>query len=67
MSLSKFHHPLDRVARPQFEDEVRRAILQSWASDACLESDRLPPGRAKRPSRHKSVSAVVQRHADRKV
>lgn len=67
MSLSKFHHPLDPVAHPQFEHEVKRAILQSWASDASLESNRLAPGQTQRQSRHKSVSAVVRRHADRKV
>lgn len=67
MSLSKFHHPLDPVAHPQFEHEVKRAILQSWASDASAEGDRLAPRQAQRQSRHKSVSAVVRRRADRKV
>lgn len=67
MSLSKFHHPLDPVAHPQFEHEVKRAILQSWVSDASLESDRRPPRQPQRQSRQTSVSAVVRRHADRRV
>lgn len=35
MSLSKFHHPFEFVGHPQLEPEVKRAILASWASDAC--------------------------------
>ena len=35
MSLSHFHHPFDVVRHPQLEPEVKRAILASWASDAC--------------------------------
>jgi hypothetical protein len=34
MSLSHFHHPLDVFHHPQFEPEVKRSILASWASDA---------------------------------
>jgi hypothetical protein len=34
MSLSHFQHPLDVVHHPQFEPEVKRSILASWASDA---------------------------------
>jgi hypothetical protein len=34
MSLSHFQHPLDIVHHPQFEPEVKRSILASWASDA---------------------------------
>jgi hypothetical protein len=34
MSLSRFQHPLDVVHHPQFEPEVKRSILASWASDA---------------------------------
>jgi hypothetical protein len=34
MSLSNFRHPLEIVSHPQFEPEVKRAILASWASDA---------------------------------
>lgn len=32
MSLSHFQHPFDVVRHPQ----VKRAILASWASDACV-------------------------------
>lgn len=35
MSLSHFHNPHDVIHHPQFEPEVKRAILASWASDAC--------------------------------
>ena len=35
MSLSHFRHPFDVVHHPQLEPEVKRAILASWASDAC--------------------------------
>lgn len=35
MSLSHFQHPFDVVRHPQLEPEVKRAILASWASDAC--------------------------------
>jgi len=35
MSLSHFRHPCDVVHHPQLEPEVKRAILASWASDAC--------------------------------
>jgi acetyl esterase/lipase len=34
MSLSHFQNPLDVVHHPQFEPEVKRSILASWASDA---------------------------------
>ncbi len=34
MSLSHFQHPLEVVHHPQFEPEVKRSILASWASDA---------------------------------
>lgn len=34
MSLSHFQRPLDVVHHPQFEPEVKRSILASWASDA---------------------------------
>lgn len=33
MSLSKFHDPLGSIAHPQFEPEIKRAILESWACD----------------------------------
>ena len=35
MSLSHFCHPFYVVHHPQLEPEVKRAILASWASDAC--------------------------------
>lgn len=35
MSLSHFQHPFDVVRHPQLEPEVKRAILASWASNAC--------------------------------
>lgn len=48
MSLSKFRHPFEFVDHPQLEPEVKRAILASWASDACsVEGSpglRRPPG-----------------------
>ena len=49
---SAFDHPLDVVKDPDLTREEKRAILSSWASDACLvESQpavRLPLG-AKHP------------------
>jgi hypothetical protein len=49
---SAFDHPLDVVRDPDLTTEEKRAILSSWASDACaVESQppmRLPPG-AKQP------------------
>jgi hypothetical protein len=49
---SAFEHPRDVVNDPDLTTEEKRAILSSWASDACsVESQpamRLPPG-AKRP------------------
>jgi hypothetical protein len=35
MSLSHFYHPYGVVHHPQFEPEIKRAILASWASDTC--------------------------------
>lgn len=40
MSLSHFSHPFDVVHHPQLEPEVKRAILASWASDACAVEGR---------------------------
>lgn len=34
MSFSHLQNPLDVVHHPQFEPEVKRSILESWASDA---------------------------------
>jgi hypothetical protein len=49
---SAFNHPQDVVRDPDLTTEEKRAILSSWASDACaVESQpaaRLPPG-AKQP------------------
>ena len=49
---SAFDHPQDVVRDPDLTTEEKRAILSSWASDACaVESHpamRLPPG-AKQP------------------
>jgi hypothetical protein len=49
---SAFDHPQDVVRDPDLTTEEKRAILSSWASDACaVESQpavRLPPG-AKQP------------------
>lgn len=49
---SAFDHPRDVVADPDLTRQEKRAILSSWASDACaVESApalRRPPG-AKRP------------------
>lgn len=49
---SAFDHPRDVVNDPELTLQEKRAILSSWASDACaVESHpalRLPPG-AKRP------------------
>jgi hypothetical protein len=49
---SAFDHPQDVVRDPNLTTEEKRAILSSWASDACaVESQpamRLPPG-AKQP------------------
>ena len=49
---SAFDHPQDVVRDPELTTEEKRAILSSWASDACaVESQpamRLPPG-AMRP------------------
>jgi hypothetical protein len=49
---SAFEYPRDVVNDPDLTTEEKRAILSSWASDACsVESQpamRLPPG-AKRP------------------
>src|ERR1700738_5398020 len=49
---SAFNHPQDVVRDPDRTTEEKRAILSSWASDACaVESQpaaRLPPG-AKQP------------------
>jgi hypothetical protein len=49
---SAFDHPQDVVNDPDLTTEEKRAILSSWASDACsVESQpavRLPPG-AKHP------------------
>jgi hypothetical protein len=45
---SAFDHPQDVVADPDLSTEEKRAILSSWASDACsVESEptaRLAPG-----------------------
>lgn len=35
MSLSHFNDAFEVVQHPQLEPEVKRAILASWASDAC--------------------------------
>ena len=47
---SAFDHPQDVVRDPDLTTEEKRAILSSWASDACaVESQpamRLPPGAA---------------------
>jgi hypothetical protein len=47
---SAFDHPQDMVRDPDLSTEEKRAILSSWASDACaVESQpamRLPPGAA---------------------
>jgi hypothetical protein len=40
VSLSRIHDPFDVVSHPQLEPEVKRAILASWASDACAVEDR---------------------------
>jgi hypothetical protein len=49
---SAFDHPLDVVADPDLSTEEKRAILSSWASDACSVASRpaarLAPG-AKHP------------------
>ena len=49
---SAFDHPQDVVRDPDLTTEEKRAILSSWASDACAvelqPAVRLPPG-AKQP------------------
>ena len=49
---SAFDHPQDVVRDPDLTTEEKRAILSSWASDACAVESRpaarLPPG-AKQP------------------
>jgi hypothetical protein len=39
MSLSKCHDPLKSMPHPQFEPEIKRAILASWSSDAQSAED----------------------------
>jgi hypothetical protein len=34
-AVSRFTHPFDVARHPTLEPEVKRAILASWASDAC--------------------------------
>jgi hypothetical protein len=66
MSLSHFQHPVDVVRHPQLEPEVKRAILASWASDACAVEGapalRRPPELA-RPIPLDDVMAAL-RHLD---
>ena len=33
--FSRFLHPFDIAHHPSLEPEIKRAILASWASDAC--------------------------------
>jgi hypothetical protein len=59
---SAFDHPRDVVNDPDLTTEEKRAILSSWASDACsIESQpgtRLPPC-AKQPI---GFDEIVSRH-----
>lgn len=63
MSLSHFRHPFDVVHHPQLEPEVKRAILASWASDACAVEGRpalrKPPG-IDQPLRFDDVMAALR-------
>ena len=63
MSFSHFQHPLDVVRHPQFEPEVKRSILASWASDAnAVEGKpalRKPP-RVRRPFSVDDVLAALR-------
>jgi hypothetical protein len=68
MSLSKFHHPFDFVGHPQLEPEVERAILASWASDACGGEINPDPGRppeAMEPVRLNDILSAMRRLDDR--
>jgi acetyl esterase/lipase len=66
MSLSHFQHPVDVVRHPNLEPEVKRAIVASWASDACAVKGaptlRRPPELA-RPISLDDVMAAL-RHLD---
>lgn len=63
MSFSHLHDPLDIVRRPQFEPEVKRAILASWASDDHAVEDhpalRQSPG-LDRPVRYDDVMTALR-------
>jgi hypothetical protein len=59
---SAFDHPRDVVNDPDLTTEEKRAILSSWASDACaVESQphlRMPPGGARAISFDDVVDAL---------
>ena len=44
----RFHHPREVVGDPRLSCDEKRAILASWASDACAVAPalRMPPGAA---------------------
>jgi hypothetical protein len=64
MPRSTFSDPFDVVRHPQFEPEVKRAILASWASDAhAVENQptlRHPPD-VNRPLLYDDVMAALRR------
>jgi hypothetical protein len=63
MSLSHFRHPFEVAHHPQLEPEVKRAILASWASDACAvpgEPALRKPPRFHRPIRLDKVMSALR-------
>lgn len=67
MSLSHFRYPFEVAHHPQLEPEVKRAILASWASDACAvpgEPALQKPPPFRRPVSFDDVMSAL-RHVDR--
>lgn len=64
MSLSNFHHPFDRVSRPQFEHEVRRAILRSISGGVSLPDPGTQQDRAQEAIRPRGMSPADRNNLD---
>lgn len=67
MALSTFNSPFDVAQHPQFEPEVKRAILASWASDAHAVENRpdlRQPPNAAGPLRFDEVMMALRKLDD---